>query len=55
MAPEIIQFKAYDGHKADIFSLGVILFITVMGFFPFKVAKKNDKYYNLLINPNTVD
>ena len=55
MAPEIIELKAFDGHKADIFSLGVILFISVMGVFPFKAAKKNDRYYSLLLEPGTVD
>ena len=29
MAPEIIAHKTYDGRKADIFSIGVILFILV--------------------------
>ena len=51
MAPEIVQFKKFDGQKADIFALGVILFVTVMGVFPFEAAKKNDKYYSLFINP----
>lgn len=35
MAPEIRESKVYDGKKADIFSLGVILFIIVVGIFPF--------------------
>ena len=30
MAPEIIQRQLYDGFKADIFSLGVILFTSVL-------------------------
>jgi len=29
MAPEIKEHKIYDGMKADIFSIGVILFIVV--------------------------
>lgn len=29
MAPEIKEGRTYDGHKADIFSVGVILFIIV--------------------------
>ena len=52
MAPEIIEFKAFDGQKADIFALGVILFVTVIGVFPFQAAKQNDKYYSLFINPD---
>lgn len=55
MAPEIIEFKAFDGHKADVFSLGVILFITVMGVFPFQSAKKEDKYFSLLCEPSKIE
>jgi len=49
MAPEIILHKTYDGRKADIFSVGVILFILVQGGFPFLSATEDDEYYNLLI------
>ena len=45
MAPEIMQHKPYDGQKADIFSLGVILFMSVLGKFPFAKADMNDKFY----------
>ena len=31
MAPEIQRGKLYEGEKADIYSLGVILFMMVMG------------------------
>jgi len=49
MAPEIKEGKIYDGKKADIFSLGVILFIMVQGIFPFAEAKSNDYYYKLIL------
>ena len=45
MAPEVSELKLYDGYKADIFSLGVILFITTVGNFPFPEGTKQDKYY----------
>jgi len=48
MAPEIKIGKTYDGKQIDIFSTGVILFIIVQGIFPFKEAKKDEYYYNLL-------
>jgi serine/threonine protein kinase len=48
MAPEVSELKLYDGYKADIFSIGVILFITVIGNFPFPEGTKQDKYYSLL-------
>jgi len=48
MAPEIKEGKQYDGRQIDIFSTGVILFIIVQGIFPFKEAKKDEYFYNLL-------
>jgi len=33
-----------------MFSTGVILFIIVQGIFPFKEAKKDEYFYNLIIN-----
>lgn len=49
MAPEIKECKTYSGLKADMFSYGVILFILVQGFFPFKEAVKTEYFYNLLL------
>ena len=49
MAPEIKEGKQYDGRQIDIFSTGVILFIIVQGIFPFKEAKKDEYFYNLLL------
>lgn len=48
MAPEIKLGKQYDGVEIDLFSTGVILFIIVQGIFPFKEAKKDEYFYNLL-------
>ena len=48
MAPEIVEGKAYDGKKADIFSLGVILYFIVLGRFPFKEATSRDSYYSYI-------
>lgn len=50
MAPEIKEGKTYDGKKIDIFSTGVILFIIVLGIFPFKEAKKDEYFYSLIID-----
>ena len=49
MAPEIIERKPYDGVKADIFSVGVVLFAIVNAFMPFKNAKLSDKNYKMLV------
>ena len=53
-SPEIFYNKnGYDGKKADIFSLGVILFNLVSGKYGFSSAKKNCSEYGLIRNPNT--
>lgn len=49
MAPEIKENKPYDGRQVDIFSAGVILFILVLGIFPFQEARKDDYFYNLVL------
>lgn len=49
MAPEIKEGKQYDGRQVDIFSAGVILFIIVQGLFPFREARTEEFFYNLLL------
>ena len=36
MAPEIIQKREYRGESADIWALGVLFYVIMVGFFPFK-------------------
>ena len=50
MAPEIKEGKTYKGQNVDMFSIGVILFIIVQGIFPFKEARKEEYFYNLLLS-----
>lgn len=52
MAPEIKEGRSYSGQKADLFSAGVVLFIMVRGIFPFKEARKEEYFYNLLASGN---
>ena len=40
--------KGYDGVMADIFSLGVVLFILVMGFYPFDKPNITDNRYKYI-------
>ena len=50
MAPEIIENRPYDGIKADIFSLGQLLFNLVNNMFGFISSRSNDHYYSLIRN-----
>ena len=52
MAPEIKEGRIYNGKKADIFSVGVVLFILIRGIFPFKEARKEEFFYNLICQKN---
>ena len=36
--------------SADVFSLGVVLFILVVGYLPFSEATEDDRYYHVLQN-----
>ena len=53
MAPEIKEGLVYDGKQTDVFSVGVILFIIVLGIFPFKEAKKDEYFFALIHNKKT--
>ena len=49
MAPEVLMDLPYDGNKADIFSIGVILFVTYSGFQPFATATNDDQLFCSLV------
>ncbi len=42
--------KKYDAKKADVFALGVVLFVFIKGSPPFEVAKADDVYYKTLMS-----
>ena len=53
-APEIHLKKPYLGEYADIFSLGVTLFITVTGYLPFILPIPNDPLYHYIYDVDYV-
>ena len=55
LAPEFHLKKHFDGKKLDIFACGVILFVILVGFRPFTVAKSDDVYYSPLIRNSPQD
>lgn len=49
MAPEILENKPYKGTSTDVFALGVVLFVMVMGVMPFHTkATRDDPLYSLV-------
>jgi len=44
MAPEIVQKKEYRGEAADIWALGVMMFVMLMGYFPYKGSSDEELY-----------
>ncbi|KAK6199959.1 kinase-like domain-containing protein [Scheffersomyces amazonensis] len=51
-APETLEKIRYDGKKADIWSLGIILYYLLNKKFPWKSAKISDERYFAFIQPN---
>lgn len=45
MAPEVFAGKAYRGESADVWSLGVVLYLLVQGAYPWEFAADQDRAY----------
>lgn len=48
MCPEIVQRQPYDGFKADIWALGVLLYRLLNGRYPFRGTNDNELYGAIL-------
>lgn len=44
MAPEIVQKKEYRGQAADIWALGVMMFVMLTGYFPYRGSTDEQLY-----------
>lgn len=54
-APELHLKRPYFGKPEDIFSLGVMLFVLVTGYLPFKLAVPNDSLYQYIIKGDYIE
>ena len=52
MSPEILLNMPYQPLMADIFALGVIIFVMYTGFYPFESARIDDKHYKYVFEFN---
>ena len=48
MAPEIVKKQKYNGINADMWSLGILLYILLIGSYPFIGENERDLYKNII-------
>ena len=44
MSPELVKKSAYNGGKADVWALGVILYLMLVGVLPFRAGNEQELY-----------
>jgi len=55
MAPEVFAKQSYDARKADIWSLGVMLFMMLIGAPPYDVPTTNNPAFSFILNGRLED
>merc|ERR1719295_1192579 len=50
MAPEVFARKTYDPRAADIWSLGVMLFMMLIGAPPYQIASTSNPAFNFIVS-----
>eukprot|EP00457_Paulinella_chromatophora_P005420 gb/GEZN01005437.1/.p1 GENE.gb/GEZN01005437.1/~~gb/GEZN01005437.1/.p1 ORF type:complete len:419 (+),score=43.96 gb/GEZN01005437.1/:123-1379(+) len=50
MAPEVYEFDYFDGRLADMWSMGVVLFVLLTGLQPFLRPSRKDQVYNIIMD-----
>ncbi len=50
MAPEVVERREYRGETADIWALGVLLFVSLTGIFPFKGATDEELFKKISVS-----
>mmetsp|Transcript_16987 Transcript_16987/g.64707 ORF Transcript_16987/g.64707 Transcript_16987/m.64707 type:complete len:255 (+) Transcript_16987:726-1490(+) len=50
MSPEIISQRPFDGSKIDVWALGVMLFIMLVGVPPWRMADRRDQRYICVVS-----
>jgi len=53
MAPEIFSGRPFFGTQADVWSMGVILFVMLLGVPPFQLPTTSDQRFNLIYKGDT--
>ena len=44
MAPEIVCKRSYFGRQIDVWAIGILLYVIVCGFFPFKGVDEGELF-----------
>ena len=55
MAPEVFSLRPYRPHAADIWSCGVVLFVLLVGVYPYELPHPSDQRFELVYSGRIVE